>query len=304
MITRRRFLQALGGGALFSAALGGYAIAVEPFYRLRETRYRIQPDAWGDGPRLRIAVLSDIHFCEPWMTLGRVEQIIARTHALEPDLILLPGDFAAGMRLVTSYVHSSDWGPLLGTLSAPLGVYAVQGNHDWWEDQAAQRNRKGPTFVQTALARAGVPLLENDAIQLKQSGKPFWIAGLADQQPFLRRPGEARNDVPRIHDLEGTLAKVTDDTPIILMAHEPDIFPQVPDRVALTLSGHTHGGQVRLFGHTPIVPSRYGSRFAYGHIIEDNRHLIVSAGLGCSILPVRFGSPPEIVLIELGGPAA
>ncbi len=87
---------------------------------------------------------------------------------------------------------------------------------------------------------------------------------------------------------------------VILMAHEPDIFPQVPDRVSLTLSGHTHGGQVRLFGHAPVVPSRYGSRYAYGHIIEGGRHLIVSGGLGCSILPLRFASPPEINLIELG----
>ena len=87
---------------------------------------------------------------------------------------------------------------------------------------------------------------------------------------------------------------------MILLAHEPDIFPRVPARVALTLSGHTHGGQVRLFGYSPVVPSRYGNRYAYGHIIEDNRHLIVSGGLGCSILPVRLGCPPEIVMVELG----
>ena len=101
------------------------------------------------------------------------------------------------------------------------------------------------------------------------------------------------------------------------MAHEPDIFPHVPERVALTASGHTHGGQVRLFGYSPIVPSYYGNRYAYGHIVEDGghdaatagmqlanleaaRHLIVSGGLGCSILPVRFGVPPEIVVIDLG----
>jgi hypothetical protein len=70
--------------------------------------------------------------------------------------------------------------------------------------------------------------------------------------------------------------------------------------VAVTLSGHTHGGQVRLFGHSPVVPSRYGNRFAYGHVVEQNRHLIVSGGLGCSILPLRFGMPPELVMIELG----
>ena len=101
---------------------------------------------------------------------------------------------------------------------------------------------------------------------------------------------------------------MTDDAPILLMAHEPDLFPQVKAadrRIALTVSGHTHGGQVRLFGHSPVVPSRFGNRYAYGHIIEprpdgSDAHLVVSGGLGCSIAPVRFGVPPEIVLLELG----
>jgi predicted MPP superfamily phosphohydrolase len=83
------------------------------------------------------------------------------------------------------------------------------------------------------------------------------------------------------------------------MAHEPDIFPKVPDRVALTVAGHTHGGQVRVLGYAPFVPSRFGDRYVYGHVVEKGRNLIVSGGLGCSIAPVRLGSPPEIVVIEL-----
>ncbi len=71
------------------------------------------------------------------------------------------------------------------------------------------------------------------------------------------------------------------------------------ERVSLTLSGHTHGGQVRLFGYSPRVPSRFGNRFAYGHICEEDRNLIVSGGLGCSILPVRIGVPPEIVMVDV-----
>ena len=86
------------------------------------------------------------------------------------------------------------------------------------------------------------------------------------------------------------------------MAHEPDIFPQVPERVALTISGHTHGGQVDLpFIGRLVVPSAYGQRYAYGHVVENGRNLIVSGGLGLSVLPVRLGVPPEIVLIEIGG---
>jgi predicted MPP superfamily phosphohydrolase len=84
-------------------------------------------------------------------------------------------------------------------------------------------------------------------------------------------------------------------------AHEPDIAVRVPDRVALMLSGHTHGGQVRLFGWSPVVPSRYGNRFAYGHV-RERCDLIVSGGLGCSsIIPVRLGVPPEIVLVTVRG---
>lgn len=86
---------------------------------------------------------------------------------------------------------------------------------------------------------------------------------------------------------------------LFLLAHEPDIFPKVPSRVSLTLSGHTHGGQVRLLGYSPVVPSRFGNRFAYGHVVEENRNLIVSGGLGFSLLPVRFGMRPEILSIEL-----
>jgi predicted MPP superfamily phosphohydrolase len=106
-----------------------------------------------------------------------------------------------------------------------------------------------------------------------------------------------------VDDLAGTLRKVPDNDPVILLAHEPDIMPEVPERVSLVLSGHTHGGQVRLFGWSPIVPSRFGNRYAYGHVREQC-DLIVSGGLGCAMVPVRFGMPPEIVLVSvLGGQA-
>ena len=103
-----------------------------------------------------------------------------------------------------------------------------------------------------------------------------------------------------VDDLAGTLAKVTDDAPVILLAHEPDIFSErARPRRRSRCRGHTHGGQVRVFGYSPMVPSRYGNRYAYGHIVEDDRHLIVSGGLGCSILPVRIGVPPEIVMVDV-----
>lgn len=299
MLSRRKFLKLFGSTVLGSMLLAGYAFGVEPGLLVRTKRYAFTPPGWTPGLKLRVALVADVHACEPWMTAERIGRIVERTNALNADLILLLGDYSSSMNLVTDYVHSDEWAPILARLRAPQGVYAILGNHDWWEDKAAQRNGHGPTFGQQALEANGVPVLENRAVQLEKDGIPFWVAGLGDQLAFL--PSEQRKTGWRgTDDLPGTLAQVTDDAPLLLMAHEPDIFPDVPERVSLTLSGHTHGGQVRLFGWSPVVPSQFGNRYAYGHVMEDGRHLLVSGGLGCSIAPVRFGCPPEIVLLELG----
>lgn len=300
MISRRKFLKVMGLGAMASMLLGAYAVAIEPLYRLRVKRYAFTPPGWKDGLKLRVVVLADIHACNPWMSLERIGQIVDETNALKPDVILLVGDYSAGMALVTDFVHSKDWAPALGKLSAPLGAHAVLGNHDWWEDKTAQRAGHGPTFGHKALEMAGIPVLENKAVRLEKDGGPFWIAGLGDQLALLPYKKYGRSGWQGMDDLDGTLAQIDDDAPVLLMAHEPDIFPQVPERVSLTLSGHTHGGQVRVFGYSPVVPSKYKNRFAYGHVVEEGRHLVVSGGLGCSIAPIRFGVPPEIVLLELG----
>jgi len=297
-VNRRRFLQVFGLGALASALLGTYAIAIEPLYRLRITRYAFTPPRWTPGLRLRVAVLADLHACDPWMSVERIGRIVEQTNALKPDVILLVGDYLSGMRLVTRHLAPDEWAGVLAGLDAPLGRYAVLGNHDWWEDEAVQARGSGPTMAEEALDAVGIAHLENRALRLEKDGHPFWIAGLGDQLAFT--PTSRRRTWQGMDDLPGTLAQLTDEAPAILMAHEPDIFPGVPERVSLTLSGHTHGGQVRLFGYSPVVPSRYGNRYAYGHVIEQGRHLVVSGGLGCSIAPIRFGSPPEIVLLDLG----
>ncbi|CUH81466.1 phosphodiesterase YaeI [Tritonibacter multivorans] len=140
----------------------------------------------------------------------------------------------------------------------------------------------------------GIPVLPNQAVWLPGAG--VWLAGLEDQLA-LRRAGRG---FVGLDDLGRTLGQVPDDGhPCVLLAHEPDVFPTVPDRVDLTLSGHTHGGQIRLFGWSPRVPSRFGNRYAYGHVREGGRDLVVSGGIGCSILPVRFGVVPEITLVEI-----
>lgn len=304
MITRRAFLRALAAALASGAALGGYAVGVEPF-RMVETRYRLSPVGWPAGLRLRIAVLTDLHACRPWMTPQRIRSIAARANAAAPDLILLLGDYVAGHRFVGGRVAPEAWAGALAELSAPLGAHAVLGNHDWWEDRAAQRRGAGPTLAGEALRQVGIEVYENDARRLEKDGRPFWLLGLGDQLALRPRYG-ARGRPRGVDDLGGALAQIgEDDAPAILMAHEPDIFPRAPARIALTLAGHTHGGQVRLFGYAPVVPSRYRGRYAYGHVREQDaagrpRDLIVSGGLGCSVLPVRFGAPPEIVIVDLG----
>jgi predicted MPP superfamily phosphohydrolase len=299
-ISRRRFLKSLGLSGVGAVSLSGYAAAIEPGYRLNVTRYRVTPVQWSPGLSISIGVIADVHAGGPMMPASRIRAIAERTNQLKPDVIVLLGDFAASHKFKTRSVAPVEWANALSVLKAPLGVHAILGNHDWWDDLTAQRKGEGPVLGRRVLERVGIPVYENDAVRLEKNGKGFWLAGLGDQLAFItsRRKRAFRRFVG-IDDLDGTLAKVTDDAPIVLLAHEPDIFPEVPERVALTLCGHTHGGQVRLFGYSPRVPSRYGNRFAYGHVVEGNRNLIVSGGLGCSVLPVRIGVPPEIVMVDV-----
>jgi uncharacterized protein len=305
VITRRQLLKGLALTAVGTMSFGGYALAEA--FRLSIKRYSVAPPDWPAQLSLRIAVLTDFHICEPWMDIERLRLIVARTNALMPDVVLLLGDYVAGGGLMrfAKKIDSAVWAPVLAELRAPLGVHAVLGNHDWWEDRAVQRRRRGPVPARGALEAAGIPVYENDAVRLQKDGYPFWIAGLGDQWAFWPRRGAPRptfrgESYQGVDDLPGTMDRIgDDDAPVILMIHEPDIFPEVPSRVALTVAGHTHGGQLRLLGYAPIVPSRYGQRYLVGHIVEEGRNMIVSAGLGCSNVPMRIGSPPEITLITV-----
>jgi predicted MPP superfamily phosphohydrolase len=300
LITRRGFFRLLGLGAAAAFFTGIYATAVEPFLIRRIKRNKIKPSNWPQGVKLKVAVLADIHACEPWMPVRRIEQIVKSTNALGADVILLLGDYTSAMKFSFGPVEDQRWAEALGRLNAPLGVYGVLGNHDWWADEEAQKAGKGPVKAQRALEAAGITVLENDVFKIEKGKQSIWLAGLGDQIALLPNEKYGRSRWKGVDDLDGTLAKIEGDGPVILMAHEPDIFPKVPDRVALTLSGHTHGGQIRLFGWSPVVPSRFKNRYAYGYVVEDGRNLVISAGLGISIFPIRFGVPPEINLIEIG----
>ncbi len=295
MLNRRRFLKGLLATTLAGLFVSVYGLVIEPMLRLRVTTWKISPATWRKGHKLRIAIVTDLHMGEPYMGLARLRKIVKRTNGLGADIIVLLGDHNASHKFVLTPVDITKTAKELKKLDAPLGVFSVLGNHDWWQDTVAQKSGKGPIIAQRALEAEGIAVLENTALKVGTGDSAFWLLGLGDQMAIRSRPLRHSG----VDDLPATLAQVTDDAPAILLAHEPDIFPQVPNRIALTLSGHTHGGQIRLFGWAPIVPSRYGNRFVYGHIIEQGRDLVVSGGLGCSILPVRMGSVPEITIVEL-----
>ena len=222
------------------------------------------------------------------MGLARVRQVVDAAQALDSDLIVILGDYFATHRFVTERVPHPAWAAELGRLKARLGVYAILGNHDWWYDVAG---------VRKALAAVRIPVLENDAVLLDDRGRRFWLAGLGDQLAHgLGRagsgasticPARSRASPPTIRSSCWCTSRI--------------FSPRVPPRVALTLAGHTHGGQIVLPFMPPLwTPSEYGARFAYGHIVEQGRHMIVSGGLGCSKVPLRLGVPPEIVRVTLG----
>lgn len=288
LLTRRQII--VGGGgvlALLGTGTASYA-AFEAAHDLVITDYRPKPASWPADRKLTIAVIADLHAGGPNVGRARIEQLVAATNALRCDLVVLLGDFFATHRFVTEVVPHDVWAGILGGLKAPLGVYAILGNHDWWHDVEGARR---------ALEAAHIPVMENDAVLLGEKDSRFWLAGIGDQLAYRLGHRQFRG----VDDLPGTLAEVRTDDPVILLVHEPDIFPEIPERVALTLAGHTHGGQVRVPLMWPaFVPSDYGARFAYGHVVEQGRHMIVSGGVGTSIAPIRLGVPPEIVRVTLG----
>jgi uncharacterized protein len=262
--------------SLVFLALWGFVIEPSRLV-LRETLITL-PSCPASLKGLRIAVISDLHAGSPYITTEKIRRIVETTNAGRPDLILMPGDFVIqgvpGGRFMEPEVIAS----ALKGLRARFGVFATLGNHDWWYN-----GRR----VKRSLENAGITVLENEAAMIERDGAAIWMAGIGDK--WEGKP-----------DIASALARVNDGAPIIAITHNPDIFPSIPARVALTVAGHTHGGQVALpiIGR-PIVPSDYGERYAVGHIVEGSKHLFVTSGIGTSILPVRFRVPPEISLITI-----
>jgi uncharacterized protein len=288
-------MKGLLGGTLAGLLSGGFAMG-EAAFGLRVQKWAVQPAGWRRGLRLRVAVVADLHASGFGMNEDRVARVVDLANAQGADLIALLGDYRATHRWQPRQVSIDVVAPILAGLRAPLGVYAVMGNHDWWDDPKALARRQGPCYTQRALEAVDIEVLANRAVKIGQGASAFWLGGTESQSCFQRQDPD---DIIGMSDVTGTVAQMRGSDPAILLAHEPDQFVDVPTRVALTLSGHTHGGQVRFGPWAPVVPSRFGARFAYGHIVEGGRDLVVSGGIGCSGLPIRFGVPPEITVVDL-----
>lgn len=271
--------------AVARTILGVLLVLIIWGFWLEPSSLRVRAEAievpWPASMTLRAAVISDLHVGAPYYGEDRLPEIVARTNATRPDIILLLGDFITLGVIGGHFVPPEAVAHGLAGLRARYGVFAVLGNHD---------RTVAPTRLSEALTRVGIRDLEDTAVEIPTATGRLWIIGISD---LWTGP----------HDIGRALAAVTDSSPAIAITHNPDVFPHIPARVALTLAGHTHGGQVRLpFLGPPIVPSAYGQRYAAGHVIEGGRHLFVSTGLATSDLPVRLGVPPTISLLTITGP--
>ena len=257
-------------------ALAGYSYWSAVRDPVQRQAYISVSDWPAGAAALRIIVISDIHVAGPDMPPERLARIVDRLNGLEADLILIAGDLVSDKRLATRHYSITEAVAPLANLQADIGVYAVLGNHDHWRDAAA---------FQTELTNIGITVLENRAVAVG----PIALIGIDD-------------DFTGHSDIEAAFLAAEDlQGPVLVLSHNPDIVPDLPRPVALVAAGHTHCGQISL----PLVgrlatASRYGERFACGLIDDDGQQVVVGAGLGTSILPLRFGVPPDFWVIELG----
>jgi hypothetical protein len=269
---KRLFLTPLVAGGLLLLFCYWTAVS-DPVVRTA----RVPAAGWPAGePPLRLLLLSDVHVGGPDMPPARVGRIVAQINRLAPDIVLIAGDMVTDKRLATRYYsHDEAIAPLAG-LRPRLATIAVLGNHDHWRDAAAARR---------AFARAGIRLLENQAVQVG----PVGVGGLDDD--FTGRA-----------DLPATLAALRLlKGPKLILSHSPDPFARPAPDVFLMLAGHTHCGQIAppLIGPLSTM-SDYGDLYACGLVREGGRTLVVTAGLGTSGIPLRLGAVPDMWLVEVG----
>ena len=238
----------------------------------------VEAGDWPAGqPPLKILLLSDTHVAGPDMPPVRLARIVRELNRLKPDLVLIAGDLVSEKRSATHIYTPAEVVAPLGGLRAPLGVVVAPGNHDHWFKLDALRGE---------LEKRGVRVLQNEAVRLG----PLVVGGVGVEY-------SGHDEVPASF---AAMDRLGPGVPLLL-PHSPDIVPDLPRHVAAVFAGHTHCGQIRLpyIGALTYV-SRYGDRFACGDIDDEGQRVFVGAGLGTSLLPLRFNTPPDAWLVTLG----
>lgn len=277
-VSRRKFIAlAAGTGAAGVAADCVLIEPMRPHLVRREIilkRWPLQMDAF------TIALLSDFHY-DPIFSVHPIQTAIRLVNQIAPDLVLLTGDFVTSPMFGDPRGLIGDAEPcaeLLSKLRAPYGVWAVLGNHD---------AVSGPSRVTSALHNVGIQVLTNAAIPVERNGGRFWVAGVGDV-------------LTRSADLRSALRPVPTDEAVVLMAHEPDYADYVARYpVDLQLSGHTHGGQIRLPPFPPVYLPPLGQKYVQGEYRIGGLTLYTTTGLGTIRIPVRLNCPPEVTLITV-----
>lgn len=245
-----------------------WGFLIEPQFIVLK-KYNLKSD---DLRGIKAVLISDLHIA-PWQK-GRLKRIVQKVIKQNPDIVFCTGDFVSGY-LPHKTLPIEEIGGELSKISPKLGFYAVLGNHDWWQNGA---------YIREVLSKNGITILENTSKDLLICNKTVTIAGVEDLQTRIPNPEKALRGATRT---------------AVLLTHNPDTFFDVKQDVFLTLAGHNHGGQVQLpFYGALIVPAKSGTKYSNGIFKENNNTLIVTKGLGNSIMNVRFCCPPEIVVIE------
>ena len=277
-VTRRTFLKAgafaAGGLALYAGEIDRHWVDIHQV----EIRLGNLPEAFRG---FRIAHMADFHYGE-YSEPTFIRSVVRRVNALRPDMVALTGEFVSSGPMVRSIsvdfaYHCAD---LLGQLECPRR-FASMGNHDVLVSRID---------VTDALESRGIPVLHNDAIPVEMDGARLWLAGVADT--IGGTDADLSAAIPR--------GRMASSEPLILMAHEPDYADQViGSGVDLMLSGHTHGGQVRIPFLPPMHLPPMGRKYVEGHFLLGGLQLYVTRGIGTVEVPFRFRCPPEITLITL-----